>query len=137
MIHKYRAQGIFDVISIGAHKACGPIESKLKDEPYNVKFTTCDADWHVKFVERMTQFVKERIQAVQVVMPYKTIPKRLMTIEIFHRVIIHVNPLSPKGSLHSILSPTSTVVVFWCPVISVGKLGYFFAVAFLHLLFTF
>ena len=31
MICKYRAQGIFDVISIGADKTFDPIEFKLKD----------------------------------------------------------------------------------------------------------
>ena len=53
MIRKYRARGIFDVISINVDKAFEPIESKIKDELYNVKLTTCDADCHVGFVERM------------------------------------------------------------------------------------
>ena len=59
MICKYQAQGIFDFNSSVADKAFDPIESKLNDEPYNVKQTTCDANCHVEFVERMIQFVKE------------------------------------------------------------------------------
>ena len=77
MICKYQAQGIFDVISIGADKVFDPIGSELKDEPYKVTLTTCDADCHVEYVERMTWFMKERIQAVKYAMPYETIPKRL------------------------------------------------------------
>ena len=61
MIHEYQAQGIFDVISIGADKAFDPVESKLKDEPYNITLTTCDANCHAECVERMIQFVKEQI----------------------------------------------------------------------------
>ena len=92
MLRKYRARGIFDVVSIGADKAFDAIESKLKDEPYNVTLTPCDTNCHVEFVERMIRFVKERIRTVRVAMPYKTIPKR-MTIEMVHRVIILMNSL--------------------------------------------
>ena len=108
MICKYQAQGIFDVISIGADKAFDPIESELKDEPYNVALIACDADCHVEFVERMVRFVKERIQVVRLTIPYKTIPKRL-TIEMVHRVVILMNSLSFQGSLYRILSPREIV----------------------------
>ena len=64
MIHKYQARGIFDVISIGNDKSFDPIESKFKDEPYNLKLTVCDANPQVEFIKRMILFVKERIQAV-------------------------------------------------------------------------
>ena len=95
MLREYRARGIFDVVSIGADKAFDAIEAELKNEPYNVTLTTCVADRHVEFVERMIRFVKERIRTVRVTMPYKTIPKR-MTIEMVHRVIILMNSL-PQG----------------------------------------
>ena len=77
MIREYRARGIFEVVSIGADKAFDAIESELKDEPYKVTLTPCDANRHVEFVERMIRFVKERIHTVRVAMPYKTIPKRM------------------------------------------------------------
>ena len=74
MIHKYCSQGIFDVVSIGTDKAFDTIESEIKDEPYNVTLTTCDADHQVEYVERMIRFVKERIRIVRVTMPYKSSP---------------------------------------------------------------
>ena len=116
-----RARGVFKVITISADGAFDPIKSELKDEPYNVKLSTCDADCHVEFVERMIKFVKERIRVVQVAMPYKTIPKRLM-IEMVHRVVILMNSLPHKGSLHSILSPREIVTgnKFRCPTICIG-----------------
>ena len=77
MIRKYQSQGIFDVVSIGADKTFDVIDSKVKDEPYNITLTTCDANSHVKYVERMIWFVKEQIRIVRVTMPYKTIPKRM------------------------------------------------------------
>ena len=61
MICEYRSRRIFDVGSIGIDKAFEAIESEIKDEPYNVTLTTCDADCHVEFVERMIRFVKEQI----------------------------------------------------------------------------
>ena len=33
MIHEYRGQGVFNVISIGLDKAFAPINSKLENEP--------------------------------------------------------------------------------------------------------
>ena len=56
----------------------------------------------------MIRFVKERIRVVRVAMPYKTIPKRF-TIEMVHCVIILMNSLPRKGSLHSVLSPKEIV----------------------------
>ena len=49
-------------------------------------------------------------------MPYKTIPK-CMTIELVHHVIIIMNSIPWKGSLHSILSPREIVTEkkFRCP----------------------
>ena len=50
-------------MSISADKAFDAIESKIKDEPYNVALTTCDTNCHVEYVERMIHFVKERIES--------------------------------------------------------------------------
>ena len=47
MIRKYRAKGVFDVISIGADKAFYPVKSELEDKPYTVTQTTCDTNRHV------------------------------------------------------------------------------------------
>ena len=122
VIREYHSRGIFDVVSVGADKAVDAIESEIKDEPYNVTLTTCDADHHVKFVERMKRFVKEQIRTVRVTMPYKTIHKR-MTIEMVHRVIILKNSISWKGILHSILSPRELVTgkKSRCPTIRIGQ----------------
>ena len=53
MICKYRAQGVINVVSIGADKAFDSIKSNLKDEPSKVILTMCDADWHTEVIERM------------------------------------------------------------------------------------
>ena len=63
MIHKYRAQGVFNIVSIRADKVFDSIKSKHKDELYNVTLTTCDTNHHVEIIERMNQFVKERISS--------------------------------------------------------------------------
>ena len=104
MIRDYRSRGISDVVSIGPDKAFDAIESEIKNEPYDVTLTTCDADRHVEYIERMISFVKEQIRTMRVVMPYKIIPK-CMTIEMIHCVIILMNALRRKGSLDSILLP--------------------------------
>ena len=59
---------------------------------------------------------------MKVEMPYKTIPKR-MTIEMVHRVIIFMNSLPYKGSLHSILLAREIVTgkKFRCPTIRIGQ----------------
>ena len=44
MIKVYRARGVFEVVSIGANKAFDAVEAEMKDEPYNVSLTMCDAD---------------------------------------------------------------------------------------------
>ena len=122
MIRVYRARGVFEVISIGADKAFDAVESEIKDEPYNVTLTTCDADRHVEFVKRMLRFVKERIRTVRLAMPYKVLPKR-MTIEMVHRVVILMNSIPRKGSLHSIILPRELVTgkKFRCPTIRIGQ----------------
>ena len=103
MIHDYRAREMLKVISVGDYKAFESIKSELKDKPYQVKLTMCDADWHVEVVERMIKFAKSRICVVQLVMLYKNITK-LLNIDMVHRVIILINSLHYKGRLHSVLS---------------------------------
>ena len=70
----------------------------------------------------MIRFVKERIRTVRLDMPYKTVPKRF-TIEMVHRVVILMNSLPCKGSLHSVLSPREIVTgkQFWCPKIRISQ----------------
>ena len=112
---------VFNVVSIGAEKAFDPIKAKLEDEMYKVKLTTCDANRHIEIIERIIRFMTERIQVVRFTMPYKTISKRL-TIERVHRVIILMNSLPRKGTLHSKLSPRKVVTrnKFRCPTIRIG-----------------
>ena len=76
----------------------------------------------MEVVERMIRFVKERFRVVRVAMPYVRIPRRL-TIEMVHRVVILMNSLPCKGSLHSILSPREIVTgnKFRCPTIKIGQ----------------
>ena len=68
-MYMYRARGVFEVVSIGADKAFIAVESTIKDEPYNITLTTCDADRHVEVAERKICSVKERIRTVRLAMP--------------------------------------------------------------------
>ena len=122
MICVYRARGVFEVISIGANKAFNAVESEIKEKPYNMALTTCNADRHVEFVKRMIRFVKEQIRAGRLSMLFKNVPKR-MTIKMVHRVVILMNSISRKGSLHSILSSREMVTgkKFRCPTIRIGQ----------------
>ena len=83
---------------------------------------TCDADRHVEVAERTIRFVKERIRTVRLAMPYKKLPRR-MTIEMVHRVVILINSIPQKDSLHSIISPREMVTgkKFRCPSIRIGQ----------------
>ena len=72
MIRKYCSRGIFDVVSIGAGKAFDAIGSEIKDEPYIITLTTCNADRPVVLVERMIRFIKGRIHTVR--LPCRTKP---------------------------------------------------------------
>ena len=122
MIREYRSRGVFEVITIGGDNAFEPIKSELEDEPYNVTLDTCDANRHVEVVERMIRFTKERIRAVRVAMPYERLPI-CMTIEMVQRVVILMNSIPQKGSLHSILSPREIVTgrKFRCPNVCIGQ----------------
>ena len=124
MLREYRARGVFEVISIGGDNAFDAIKSELKNEPYNVTLDTCDANRHVEVVERMIRFTKERIRAVRVAMPYDRLPIH-MTIAMVHGVIILMNSIPRRGSLHSILSPREIITgkKFRCPDDCIGQFG--------------
>ena len=122
MIRVYRARGVFEVVSIGANKAFDAVESKIKDEPYNVSLTTCDADRYGEVAKRTIRFVKERIRTVRLAMLYKKLPRR-MTIEMVHCVVVLMNSIPQKNSLHSIILPRELVMgkKFRCPTIRIGQ----------------
>ena len=122
MIREYRAQGVFEVISIGADKVFDLIKSILKGKLYQIaSLITCNANQHVEVIEIMLRFVKERIRVVRLAMPYTTIPKRF-TIKVVHRVIVLINSLPRKGGLYSALSPRKILTdnKFRCPKIRIG-----------------
>jgi hypothetical protein len=70
--------------------------------------STCDADRHIETVERQIRFLKERIRAVWLMMPYKRIPKRF-TIEMVRKVTMLINSLPKSNGIHSVLSPREIV----------------------------
>jgi hypothetical protein len=122
MIQAYRSRGVFTVVTIEADGAFDCIKHDLQDKPYQIALTTCDADRHVETVERQIRFLKERIRAVRLMMPYKKIPKRF-TIEMVHRVTMLINSLPKQNGIHSILSPREIVSgkKFRCPSIKIGQ----------------
>ena len=61
MICEYRAQGIFNVISIDVDKAFDSIKSKLENEQYKNTLLMCGINQHIEVIERIIQFVNERI----------------------------------------------------------------------------
>ncbi|OEU06188.1 hypothetical protein FRACYDRAFT_255934, partial [Fragilariopsis cylindrus CCMP1102] len=121
-ICSYGSRGIFTVVSIEADGAFKSIKHELQGKPYNITLSTCDADRHVETVERQIRFLKERIRAVRMMMPYKRIPKRF-TIEMVHKVTMLINSLPKNNGIHSIMSPREIVTgkKFRCPTIKVGQ----------------
>jgi hypothetical protein len=108
MIQTYKSRGIFAVVTIEADGAFESIKHELQDEPYQITLSTCDADRHVETVERQIRFLKERIRAVRLMMPYKRIPKRF-TIEMVHKVTMLINSLPKSNGIHSVLLPRDIV----------------------------
>jgi hypothetical protein len=108
IVQTYRSRSVFNVASIEADGAFQSIKHELQAKPYNITLTTCDADRHVETVERQIRFLKERIRAVRLMMPYKRIPKRF-TIEMVHQITILINSLPKQNGIHSILSPREIV----------------------------
>jgi hypothetical protein len=122
MIQTYKCRSVFNVASIEADGAFESIKHELQAKPYNITLTTCDADRHVETIERQIRFLKERIRAVRVMMPYKKIPKRF-TIEMVNRITILINSLPKQNGIHSVLSPREIVTgkKFRCPSIRIGQ----------------
>jgi hypothetical protein len=122
MIQTYESRSAFKVITIEADGAFECIKHELQAKPYNTILSTCDADRHVESVERQIRFLKERIRAVRLMMPYTKLPKRF-TIEMVHRVTMLINSLPKQNGLHSIISPREIVTgkKFRCPSIRIGQ----------------
>jgi hypothetical protein len=122
MIQTYKSRSVFTVVTIEADGAFESIKHELQDEPYSVILSTCDADRHVESVERQIRFLKERIRAVRMMMPYDKLPKRF-TIEMVHKVTMLINSLPKQNGLHSVLSPREIVTgkKFRCPSIRIGQ----------------
>jgi hypothetical protein len=122
MMQTYKSRSVFTVVTIEADGAFESIKHELQDDPYNVTLSTCDADRHVETVERQIRFLKERIRAVRMMMPYSKLPKRF-TIEMVHKVTMLINSLPKQNGIHSILSPREIVTgkKFRCPSIRIGQ----------------
>jgi hypothetical protein len=122
MIQTYKSRSVFTVVTIEADGAFESIKHELQDEPYSVILSTCDADRHVESVERQIRFLKERIRAVRLMMPYKKLPKRF-TIEMVHKVTMLINSLPKMNGIHSVMSPREIVTgkKFRCPTIKIGQ----------------
>jgi hypothetical protein len=56
MIQIYKSRSVFTVVTIEADGAFESIKHELQDDPYHVTLSTCDADRHVKTVERQIDF---------------------------------------------------------------------------------
>ncbi|OEU23519.1 hypothetical protein FRACYDRAFT_233689 [Fragilariopsis cylindrus CCMP1102] len=122
IVQTYKSRSVFNVVTIEADGAFECIKHELQDKPYNITLSTCDADRHVETVERQIRFLKERIRAVRMMMPYKKLPKRF-TVEMVLRVTMLINSLPKQNGIHSILSPREIVTgkKFRCPTVKVGQ----------------
>ncbi|OEU05712.1 hypothetical protein FRACYDRAFT_258571 [Fragilariopsis cylindrus CCMP1102] len=122
IVQTYKSRSVFKVVTIEADGAFECIKHELQDKPYNITLSTCDADRHVETVERQIRFLKERIRAVRMMMPYKKLPKRF-TVEMVLRVTMLINSLPKQNGIHSILSPREIVTgkKFRCPTVKVGQ----------------
>jgi hypothetical protein len=108
MIQTYKSRSVFTVVTIEVDGAFESIKHELQNDPYHVTLSTCDADRHVETVERQIRFLKERIQSVCFMMPYKRLSKRF-TIEMVHKVTMLIDSLPKQNGIHSILSPREIV----------------------------
>jgi hypothetical protein len=122
MMQTYESRSAFKDFIIEVDGAFECIKHELQAKPYNIILSTCDADRHVESVERQIRFLKERIRAVRLMMPYNKLPK-LSTIEMVHRVTRLINSLPKQNGLHSIISPREIVTgkKFRCPSIRIGQ----------------
>jgi hypothetical protein len=108
MIRMYRSCHPLRVVNIEADGTFKAVRQELQDEPYQVALITCDADRHVETIERQIRFVKERIQSVQMMLPYKKLPIRFL-IKLVSRVTMLMNSISKKGGIHRIISPRELI----------------------------
>jgi hypothetical protein len=108
MVQTYRSRSVFNVVTIEADGAFESNKHELQSKPYNITLTTYDADRHVETAERQIRFLKERIRAVRLMMPYKRLPKRF-TIEMVHRITSLINSLPKQNGIHSVISPREIV----------------------------
>jgi hypothetical protein len=108
MVQTYRSRSVFNVVTIEADGAFESIKHELQSKPYNITLTRCDTNRHVETFERQIRFLKERIRAVRLMMPYKRLPKRF-TIEMVHRVTSLINSLPKQNGIHSVISPREIV----------------------------
>jgi hypothetical protein len=122
MIQTYKSRSVFTVVTIEADGVFKSIKHELQDDPYHATLSTCDADRHAETVERQIRFLKERIRAVRLMIPYKKIPK-WFTIEMVHKVTMLINSLPKKNGIHLILSPREIVTgkKCRCPSIKIGQ----------------
>jgi hypothetical protein len=76
----------------------------------------------VENAKRQIQFLKERIRAVRLMMPFSKLPKQF-TIEMVQRVTRLINSLPKQNGLHSVIAPREIVTgkKFRCPTIRVGQ----------------
>ena len=122
IVQSYKSRSVFKVVTIEADGAFKSIKHELEGDPYNITLSTCDADRHVETIERQIRFLKERIRAVRLMMPYKKLPMRF-TIEMVHQVAQLINSLPKSNGIHAILSPREIVSgkKFRCPTIKIGQ----------------
>jgi hypothetical protein len=122
MIQMYESRSGFKVFTIEADGAFDCIKHELQAKPYNIILSMCDADRDVESVERQIRFLKERIRAVKLMMPYSKLPKRF-TIKTVHRVTRLINSLPKQNGIHFIISPReiATGKKFQCPSIRIGQ----------------
>jgi hypothetical protein len=108
MLRIYQSRHPLRVLTIKADGAFEAIHQELQDQPYQVALSTCDADQHVETIERQIRSVKEWIRSVQMMLPYKKLPKRFL-IELVYRVTMLMNYLPKKGGSHHIISPRELI----------------------------
>jgi hypothetical protein len=104
----YRSHQPLRVVKIEADDAFEAVRQELQDESYQVALITCDADRYVETIERQIRFVKERIQSVRMMLPYKKLPIQFL-IKLVSTDTILMNSIPKKGDIHRINSPRELI----------------------------
>lgn len=107
MCNEYKVRGCSALPWGGNAFEC--IRSKLEINPFQICFTTCNANNHVPKIEQGIRKLKEWIRCARMIMKFKQIPRKF-TIKMVEQTTKLVNSIPKKGRLHPVLSLRQSIM---------------------------